>query len=359
MFQIGVFLKPIVGVVMIKRGSRSKAWQGPRLPVLIACLGLILVVSILLIGENSEKPNSSYGLVKQKWNSFDSSVQLNPTVELRNGTDVIWQIPDSPKAVLFLAHGCNGRAVHFWDRSPNCPNCIGLPEERLLVLHALSRGFAVFTISSAGRCWTLGEERLVVREIIRWWVERHKLEKLPLVALGASSGGYFVSALAKGLRFSSIALMIAEGLFDQMDIPEDYPPTLFVHMPKDSYRQRKIGEFLVVLRNKGIDVAEIECMEFPLSRNFFTDRIPGLEQANSTKLFELFQEKGFIDENGYMRSDGRRTRWKEALRESNAIFLNKNLVHHVQEELNLAFAYHEMTSLPSEQIFKWFETHMS
>ncbi|KDO60924.1 hypothetical protein CISIN_1g0409891mg, partial [Citrus sinensis] len=301
-----------------------------------------------------EKPNSSYGLVKQKWNSFDSSVQLNPTVELRNGTDVIWQIPDSPKAVLFLAHGCNGRAVHFWDRSPNCPNCIGLPEERLLVLHALSRGFAIITISSAGRCWTLGEERLVVREIIRWWVERHKLEKLPLVALGASSGGYFVSALAKGLRFSSIALMIAEGLFDQMDIPEDYPPTLFVHMPKDSYRQRKIGEFLVVLRNKGIDVAEIECMEFPLSRNFFTDRIPGLEQANSTKLFELFQEKGFIDENGYMRSDGRRTRWKEALRESNAIFLNKNLVHHVQEELNLAFAYHEMTSLPSEQIFKWF-----
>lgn len=344
---------------MFKRGSRSKAWQGPRLPVLITCLGLVLVVSILLMGENSRKPDSSYGLVKQKWNSFDSSVQFHPTVELRNGTDVIWQIPDSPKAVLFLAHGCNGRAVHFWDRSPNCPNCIGLPEERLLVLHALARRFAVITISSAGRCWTLGEEKLVVRDIIRWWVERHKLEKLPLVALGASSGGYFVSALAKGLRFNGVALMIAEGVFNQMDIPEDYPPTLFVHMPKDSYRQRKIGEFLEVLRNKGIDVAEIECMEFPLSRNFFADRIPGLDQANSTKLFELFQEKGFIDENGYMRSDGRRTRWKEALRESNAIFLDKNLVHHVQEELNLAFAYHEMTSLQSEQIFKWLETHMS
>lgn len=344
---------------MFKRGSRSKAWQGPRLPVLITCLGLILVVSILLMGENSEKPDSSYGLVKPKWNTFDSSVRFHPTVELRNGTDVIWQIPDSPKAVLFLAHGCNGRAVHFWDRSPDCPNCIGLPEERLLVLHALSRRFAVITISSAGRCWTLGKERLVVRDIIRWWVERHKLEKLPLVALGASSGGYFVSVLAKGLRFSSIALMIAEGVFDQMDIPEDYPPTLFVHMPKDSYRQRKISEFLEVLRNKGIDVLEIECMEFPLTRNFFADRIPGLEQVNSTKLFKLFQEKGFIDENGYMRSDGRRTRWKEALRESNAIFLNKNLVHHVQEELNLAFAYHEMTSLQSEQIFKWFETHMS
>ncbi|RCU28013.1 hypothetical protein DVA81_19915, partial [Acinetobacter baumannii] len=60
-----------------------------------------------------------------------------------NGTDVIWQIPDSPKAVLFLAHGCNGRASNFWDRSLSCPNCVGLPEERLIVFHALTRRFAV------------------------------------------------------------------------------------------------------------------------------------------------------------------------------------------------------------------------
>lgn len=183
--------------------------------------------------------------------------------------------------------------------------------------------------------------------------------KLPLVALGASSGGYFVSALATSLRFSSITLMIAEGVFDQMDISEDYPPTLFVHMPKDSYRQQKIGEYLEVLRSKGIDVAEVECMEFPLSRNFLADRIPGFEQAVSDKLFELFREKGFIDENGYMKNDGRATHWKEALLESKTIVLDKNLVHYVQEELNLAFAYHEMTSLQSEQIFKWFEAHMS
>ncbi|KAJ4729058.1 Secretion-regulating guanine nucleotide exchange factor [Melia azedarach] len=344
---------------MFKRGSRSKAWSGPRLPVLIMFLVLILIVSVLLFGKDSKKPDSSFGLLKQKWNSFEPSVQFHPTVELRNGTDMIWQIPDSPKAVLLLAHGCNGRAVNFWDRSPNCPKCIGLPEERLLVLHALARRFAVLTISSIGRCWTMGEERLIVKDIIRWWVETHNLEKLPLVALGASSGGYFVSALAMDLRFSSITLMIAEGMFDQMDIAEDYPPTLFVHMPKDSYRQQKIGEYMEVMRNKGIDVAEIECMEFPLSQNFLADRIPGLDQAISAKLFDLLREKGFIDENGYMRSDGRATRWKAALRESKAIFLDKNLVHHVQEELNLAFAYHEMTSLQSEQIFKWFETHMN
>ncbi|KAL7087254.1 hypothetical protein ACP275_13G056000 [Erythranthe tilingii] len=98
-------------------------------------------------------------LENQKWNSFDSLVQLDPTVELRNGTDLIWQIPNLPKAVLFLAHGCNGRALNFWDKSCNCPNCIGLPEERLIVLNALARNFVVIAVSSKRVCWSIGEER--------------------------------------------------------------------------------------------------------------------------------------------------------------------------------------------------------
>ncbi|GLU04037.1 hypothetical protein SLE2022_212040 [Rubroshorea leprosula] len=335
---------------MFKRGTRSRLWHVPqecRVMVFIMCLVLVVAVYVL-----------AFGFRVQKLNSFDSLGQFKHKREFRNGTDLIWQIPDSPKAVLFLAHGCNGRALNFWDRSPDCPKCVGLPEERLLVLHALFWKFAVLTISSAKRCWTFGEEKLIVEEIIRWWIKRHKLEKLPLVALGASSGGYFVSALAYDLRFSSITLMIAEGVFDKMDIPNDYPPTLFVHMPKDVYRQQKISEFIEVLRNKGIDVAEIECMDFPLSPTFLADRIPGLDPIVSAKLFDLFRNKGFIDENGYMKRDGRSTRWKEALQGSKAVLLDKNLVQHVQEELNLAFAYHEMTSLQSEQIFKWFESHM-
>ncbi|XP_021898357.1 uncharacterized protein LOC110815035 [Carica papaya] len=347
---------------MLKRGAKSKAWRGAqnyKVAASVTSLVLVLLVLFLLFRDDDRKSNPSFGLPNQKWNSFQPLVQFHPSVESRNGTDLIWQVPGSPKAVLFLAHGCNGRAANFWDRSARCPICVGLPEERLLVLHALARNFAVLTISSAGRCWTLGKERLLVKNTIRWWVERQKLEALPLVALGASSGGYFVSSLANELRFSSIALMVSAGAFDEIAIPKDYPPTLFVHMPKDLYRRRKISEYMDVFRKKGIDVAEIECLEFPLFPTFFAERIPGLDQSVSTKLFELFREKDFIDEKGYMKNDGRITRWKEALRELKITFPNKNLFHPVQEELNLAFAYHEMTSLQSEQIFKWFESHMS
>ncbi|OVA00203.1 hypothetical protein BVC80_8695g18 [Macleaya cordata] len=348
-------------VLMLRRGSKlGKQWHGLQnyqLPVLVATLILILMAFILFITNNGQEPISTSVLPKLKWKSL---VQLHPTSEFRNGTDLIWQIPDSPKAVLFLAHGCNGRAVNFWDRSPSCPNCVGLPEERLIILHALARKFAVLTISSSGRCWSFWEEGSIVKGIIRWWVEKNKLEKLPLVALGASSGGYFVSALANDMSFSSIALMIAEGVFGGMDIPDNYPPTLFVHMPKDRTRMRLIGENMETLRQRGVDVAEVKCMEFPLTPNFLSDRISGLDEAVSVKLFELFHEKGFVDENRFMRNDGRATRWKEALKEKKTILLDKNeWVHHIQEELNLAFAYHEMTSLQNEEIFNWFESHMS
>lgn len=94
-------------------------------------------------------------------------------------------------------------------------------------------------------------------------------------------------------------------------------------------------------------------------RSFFSDRIPGLDRPVSVKLFELFRRKGFVDDNGYMRNDGRRTRWREAVREDKTILLDERLEHPVQEEMNLAFALHEMTSVYTDEIFKWFESHMS
>lgn len=346
---------------MINRGSRfSKTWYGftSSGAVIVAFVVVVFLVLMLFIREDGGKNNSLPMVTMEKWNRFDNIVQFRPTVERKNGTELIWQIPDWPKAVLFLAHGCSGKAGNFWDRTSSCPNCVGLPEERLIVLHALSRKFAVLTMSSSGICWSFGNERLVVAGVVKWWIEKQKLEKLPLVALGASSGGYFVSALASDLRFNSITLMIAEGLFDRMDIPKDYPPTLFVHMPKDEARKLRVNENLEVLKEMGVDVAEIKCMEFSLSPNFLADRIPNLDLTTSIKLFKLFQEKGFIDKNGFMRNDGRATRWKAAASERKILLPDKKLVNHIQEELNLAFAYHEMTSLQNEQIFSWFESHM-
>ncbi|KAJ1691036.1 hypothetical protein LUZ63_015191 [Rhynchospora breviuscula] len=324
---------------------------------------LILFATVFLISKTpilnpplgskiSETPQN----LSQKLPSFSS--QLNPSLYHTNGTEVIYQIPSSPKAVFFVAHGCNLHAYDFWDKSPNCAHCTGLPEDRLFVLQALELNMAVITISSLGKCWSFQREMENVQWIIQTWAEKHKLENLPKFAMGASSGGYFVSALSTRMEFRSICIMIAEGVFGKIGIPKNYPPTLFVHMVKDRIRAAAVLSNVAELRDTGIEVKEIRCEEFPLDANFLAKRIPGLDKGFGDKLIQVFHEKGFLDEKGYLKKDGRAIKWKEALLERKLIPEKFELFSHVNEELNLAFGYHEFTSLKNDEIFEWFESHM-
>ncbi|KAF6153064.1 hypothetical protein GIB67_034786 [Kingdonia uniflora] len=159
------------------------------------------------------------------------------------------------------------------------------------------------------------------------WMKTHTKE-LPLIATD--------------MIFNGITLMIAEGVFGKMNVPDFYPSTLFVHMPKDRTRMCLISENMKALRQKGIHVAEIKCSEFSLTPNLLC-RVPGLSQSISQGLFELIHEKGFIDQNTYMRNDGHATHWKEALKERKTLLSETNeLIPHIQDELNLVFAYHDI-----------------
>lgn len=327
----------------------------------IAITTLVLAPAVLFV-VRSPKSDSylSSPSLGEKWNSIRPLVQFSPTFEYVNGSEFIWQIPESAKGVLFIAHGCNGKAINFWDRSPNCANCVGLPEERLLVLHALARKYAVITISSKNACWSIFKEKEKVKRILKWWVRKKRLDEVPMVALGASSGGYFVSALAAEFQFASITIMIAEGVFGRMEVQTNYPPTLFVHMPKDEKRMGLIIKTIEMLKGKGIDVGEVRCPEFPLTATFLSDRIPGLDEKVSRRIYGVFKESNIINETNYMIMDGRAINWREPLKEKHVFSDAKSeWEDHIQEELNLAYGYHEMTSLQSKQIFQWFDSHLS
>ncbi|KAH9624866.1 hypothetical protein KSS87_002564 [Heliosperma pusillum] len=346
-------------VFNIKRSRRTC-----QVPLYVIVLGLIVALALLIITLGSQGntviEESIQHHVPQGVDALESLVLPLPTMESINGRDIIWQIPVNPIAVLFIAHGCGGTALNFWDKGSTCPSCVGLPEEKRIVQFALAQSFGVLTITSSDSCWSFGNERLIVVRIIKWWIRKNNLVNVPLFGLGASAGGYFLSRLATEVRFRRIVLMISSGLFDRMNIPNDYPPTLFVHMPKDIKRAKRVERHLELLRKKGIQTKEIECMEFPLMPNWLADRVSGLDEPTSTKLVKLFRNKTFIDEKGFMRKDGRATRWKEALKQSDFLLpFGSKLVQHIQEELNLAYGYHEMTSLQSDQIFEWLNSHIS
>ncbi|XP_047076736.1 uncharacterized protein LOC124686900 [Lolium rigidum] len=333
----------------------------PRRPVVLVAssCALILLATALLLPRAPPAPPLT----------TPAAIRLDPRVERKNGNELLWQLPpgpDRPRAAVFVAPGCTIRATDFFDASPGCPRCAGLPEERRFTREALRRGYAVLAVSSRAECWSLdasasGNELAAVESIIKWWVnDQHPdLHGLPLVAIGASSGGYFVSALAARVRFSGVAIMIAEGVFAAMrEVPAGYPPALFVHMPKDAERAQMVAASIGQLKSKHVDVREIQCGAFAVSGEFLAARIPGLTRTVADGIVDVLRHKSFLDNKGFLKKDGRSTPWKGAAEEAKVLPAGFSLERHVTEELNVAYAYHEFTSLKNAEIFEWFESHM-
>ena len=306
--------------------------------------------------------SSAQDAIRQDYHVY--SKVLSPKREVLNGTEFVYQVPANPRAVLFLAHGCNCKATFFWDKHVECPTCSGAPEERAFIIKALRKSYAVIAISSRGECWR--KEYSLVKFILESWIDRFDLVELPLLGLGASSGGYFLSSFAKVVKFDAIVLMIAEGRFQT--IPDStYPSVLFVHMVKDEARAARIQEIIPFLRKAGIEADEIQCKEVNITHNFFAKRIPYMDPSMSVELRGLLLRTGCLDNRGYLKMDGRQLELK---REMSLAKGGQNLVdslsllsddweNHIREELNVAFAYHEFTSLPSRKIIGWLESHVS
>ena len=52
------------------------------------------------------------------------------------------QIPDSPRGVVLMVHGCVHSGYNYWPQSDLCPECRGLPEELSHTMQALKLGYA-------------------------------------------------------------------------------------------------------------------------------------------------------------------------------------------------------------------------
>lgn len=223
------------------------------------------------------------------------------------------------------------------------------------MIAALGRGFAVIAISSAYVCWNVKEDLHNVGEILPEWIARSGVERLPVVALGASTGGWFVSRFANQFRFHAIVLMVAEGRFCKERL-EFMPPVMFVHMVKDVARVQQIRADMAVLTASGVSVREHLCMEFPVLRDFFARCIPYIDNDTSALMVEKLVANGSLTEERLLKNDARWFDWSLPL-EANDL-LPADLRAHVEEELNVAFAFHEFSSLAAPEVFQWFDYHI-
>eukprot|EP01035_Chromulina_nebulosa_P029950 gene29950-39762_t len=162
------------------------------------------------------------------------------------------------------------KATDWWPHSQSCPQCIGLPVEREIVLEALRHDILPVALSSSNRahkCWT-GRDVPVASRLIAHIYTRylHSDYSIPLYLLGASSGGSFVGMLAQSKstkpKVSAICVQIMA-----LNNYSSLPPSLFVLMTRDAATLRHVEKNAAHLK----DFSILRVEEKPITPTFFYD----------------------------------------------------------------------------------------
>ncbi|KAL1499502.1 hypothetical protein AB1Y20_011705 [Prymnesium parvum] len=296
-------------------------------------------------------------------------VALAGTHQTLSGTTAVWQIPPSPRALLFLAHGCNHRPTDFWPPGEACPLCAALPEEERITRHALHAGIALIAMAAAdtdSRCWDFEQDGPAVKRALQMFVSAHAFESLPISALGASSGGAFVLQLPQLLPLHTVVSQI-------MAIPPSmltthsarpFPSTLFIHMKRDERTAALAKRCVRKLAQDGVQAAEIEHAPLRVEPRLFL-RISGMDLPTATRLHQALQHAQLLDDDGFLLQDPRRSHWRSAVIANRSLWRQLPGVRPgehdtlqpdespVAEVLNVAWAMHEITSDHNRAILHW------
>ncbi|CAM6092062.1 unnamed protein product [Calypogeia fissa] len=307
-----------------------------------------------------------------------SDPKMDPFYETRYGQQMVWQIPPSPKAVLFLAHGKDKEPLSYFDPGPNCRECYGFPEDRAATLEALERSYAVIMVKSVDTYWLPynvmewppppSQDRTIVVSIIREWTKEHMLEDLPLVAFGHSSGGNFTTLLTVDLDIKSMILMCSPGEFAVLHNANAgvFPPALFVPMPLDNATTGfypKVVHAINILNSKGVLVKEIDAWPMPIHPHSFSDKIPCLQAGTSEQIYAALKSEGWLGEGDYMIKSPYTNDWEAVLRRQKVLRMCQSwsdmcFAEHIRQVLMAAWAEHSFTSSLNEEIFNWLDDSM-
>ncbi|KAI2503275.1 hypothetical protein MHU86_11212 [Fragilaria crotonensis] len=205
---------------------------------------------------------------------------LRPHASLIGSTELFYLLPlqdinHKVKGILVFFHGCNHGGQDFFY----------LPEDRLVAQAALDRGLAVLSITSADRgsgCWSRKRDSKDLSTVFTTWIQTVQLsEDLPRIGMGASSGGAFLFAAYKVLKFKAMASYIMTASFSREDTSD-----------------RELTELGVSNRAWSVD-------PHPLTPQLCAERIPELGKDRCTRFLDAAAQRdgGGDDENALLGSD--------------------------------------------------------
>jgi len=407
---------PTAASAMAKAANpfQSRRWRGRFSPFLLVGGALLMITPVVqiyrfLFTDQGEIGKASKNVLVESSSSFLSGgiIGHRETIE---GRDVLWASPkDNPRdkgdggtdanlpsiqGLLFLAHGCQHSSLDWFSKSPDCKDCMGLPEERAIVQTALDMGLVTIAMSSSNfstKCWSGSDVTpvsLVLNELWHRFSQAQEQEestpsssRLPLYAFGASSGGAFVSSLAGplqsrfGIHLDGFISQIAAQLpLLRQEIVDPHLCRVYVTMDKDERVNRaaqarvdKCQTIETGVGNKNFDpenepepqthCKQIKLPSLPIFSSYFASRIDGISQAESEEMVATLRTAGLLDlSTSELIEDPRKSykKWSNALRlaslkatslmvfekRGDALFADKSPIF---EAMNVAWGFHEMT----------------
>jgi len=304
---------------------------------------------------------NEYIRVRRSGSNADNNFDLVPIHRDKIAkVPAVWAAPlassGKPK-LLLLFHGCNHGADSFYR----------FGEHRAFLSTALSGGWTVLALSSAdrtgSRCWDsrgLSEnvDLARVHAAVSLFIEAQNLQGAMISAMGASSGGHFVTLLAQArqIPLNAIALYVSPGNRRILrEVDTDWPPTVFVHMPRDTGAATIIRRNVEILQIKGVPATAVECTERPVTTQTFV-RLLAVPDEVAQHIINVLVESGVVAQDGTVMVDGRQGRrvWQRSLEGQPALAQELYpLTREISEILNSHYAMHEMTSYHAAAVVAW------
>ena len=305
--------------------------------------------------------------------AYEKSPVVTETIgDDSNGEDIqyLYKVPklsSGPRALFLLFHGCAHDAFDWFEKEENnCPKCRGLPIEVSIAHFAYEQNMAVLAISSNKGCWQRNPDASRVYKVLKNFSEKdgtdigdlaHK-EHVDVYAFGASSGGTFVSHVLPQIfedHFGHLKMRL-KGAISQIAAPPEVEkitlPMVFSHMPKDERIARAVRNTVDQMqKSSDVPVKESELHPMKLHETFFRDNAPPgyYETYESEKMFEALKTNGYLDDEGYLKEDPRRSDWRDvvcgSLEGENRFAPDspcENNKSWTSELMNVAWASHEM-----------------
>jgi len=367
----------------MKNPRTTTDWRLSRQSVIIGAILLLILHTIF----------------KRSPQKVSGGTTIYPQFKHLYNHDVFWELPtlSPPLGVLFFFHGCSHAAGDLFPQSESCPTCLGLPEEqRIRKLAVNQHTLALVAISSLqatheGKgCWdsqqsaTPGQDDLSsVAAIFVNLITKHEpqLQKLPIYALGVSSGGSLALLLPKVMQLAGICSQIMaihpqelENILDATTLLQEkrqkqqqgekqhfkYPPTIFMHMPRDARTASYIEQDVAVLQSANIPVEVAETASRPLTSKFLTHHSDGqISQTLADDIVSALQLHQLLDEKGFLVKDPRQSRreWVPAVEPvvKNSFSLEPDRSP-LTALMNVAFAGHDIITSGLDSALKWLES---